>query len=275
MANKTTSISDYSLSSHLNSMGYGHSEFVETGDGQLRPKGFEGYEDPINEIFGKMSPEQILCYTINLFYRHRMTLEMQKKRDVNTSDIRPPKKGEGPVIALGLMKFFKDKSRSVYPDVLFITKSLESIIIRSPKVRDPFAELVGIAARHVYDARGAHWLLSSNSRISAGHGEVAEISPHIWMMIQDVIIKYLSPPQLVELILSPISPKNPGEKLRQTMGSNLSIKTSALMELLKFSGKNQEEFDIHNEGQCKNLMSDAIELYKHRIRELAESIDLA
>jgi len=259
---KEESIIKYQLADKLEGAGYDKNDLASEASKK-------NALSPIEEIFGKMTPEQILCYAINLYYRHKITQNTDWNPD--TSNIQPPKTGEAAVLAQGLKIWFPKKQETVYPDIVRIHESLDQISIGAGTIQDEYYNLMGVAARHVFDHRGAHWMMSSNSRIAAGRREVAQCHPQIWMILQDSVIHYLSPPQLADLYYSPLSPKNPGEKMRKNSGKHGGIKRLALNKTLALLNKDPQTVDYAHKEAVKETFRQSVATYKQKIKEAQQA----
>jgi len=247
-------ILNYSLDNHLKNI-----ELGKLGEKKATDPAIQNQLHSVLSVFEKMKPEQFLLYGVNLYYRFKVTenAEMHAKE----SDIKPPKTEERVAIGLGLQHRFSGKEYQDTPEASFILNTLGEIVDHTKEPKDCFLNLMVLTARLLHDERGAQWLVSPRSRIAVGDGEVAEFMPNVWMILQDNILKFLNPPQLAELYLAPISPKNPGEVLRRSITKGASYKGTILKEIQRRTGE-QSKGSSMSDTQARNALKSLIHDYK-------------
>ncbi len=222
--------------------------------------------ETIKAIFGDMKVEQLLLYAANLLYRYKICSSAGYSPD--TSDISPPKQDERVALSLGVVDRFKQEQYHFLPDVEYIIEVLD-------KRADPFTQssdfyfiMMAATGRLVHDKRGFQWMLAPKSRLAIGQGEIAEFHPQIWMIIQDAILEFLSAPQLAELFVNPISPKNGGEVLRRQRNPSDSFKLRVKQEILRRCSESIEKAANVSDQEINFMLKKLIHQYKLDIHKL-------
>ena len=154
------------------------------------------------------------------------------------------------------------------PDVIKIIQLLDKDLDPFTQNDDYYARVLAVSARIVQDKRGAQWLLSPTARIAVGGGEMADFHPQIWMIIQDSVLKYLSSPQLADLYLTPMSPKNPGEVQRKKSNPKLRYKRMVLVEALRRDKQPEKAANTMGDADIQQLFKRLIHSYKMDMQKL-------